>query len=58
MIYEIEKLNPVVKKHRISLVLLFGSRAKGNNSTERDLDLGVLFECDALPFDRFSRLSS
>lgn len=29
MIYEVEKLNPVVKKHHISLVLLFGSRAKG-----------------------------
>lgn len=57
MIYEVEKLNPVVKKHHISLVLLFGSRAKGNNSPESDLDLGVLFKCDALPFDRSEVIS-
>lgn len=50
MIYVVEKLDPVVKKHHISLLLLFGSRAKGNNSPESDLDLGVLFEDDA--FDR------
>lgn len=31
MNYEVEKLNQVVKKHYISLLLLFGSQAKGNN---------------------------
>lgn len=50
MIYEVEELNPLIKKHHISLLLLFGSRAKGNNLPESDLDLGVLFEGDA--FDR------
>jgi predicted nucleotidyltransferase len=55
MIYEVEKLNPIVKKHHISLLLLFGSRAKGNNSPESDLDLGVLFKSDA--FDQSKVIS-
>lgn len=55
MICEVEKLNSVVEKYHIVLLLLFGSRAKGNNSPESDLDLGVLFKSDA--FDRSEVIS-
>lgn len=55
MIYEAEKLNLAVKKHHISLLLLFGSRVKGNYSPESDLDLGVLFESNT--FDRAKVIS-
>jgi predicted nucleotidyltransferase len=43
---ELENLKPEIeklaKKHNLSLVLLYGSHAKGNMRTDSDIDLAVL----------------
>jgi predicted nucleotidyltransferase len=46
MTFNREKLENIVRKHGILMILLFGSRAKGNYSLKSDLDLGVLFNDD------------
>lgn len=53
--YDQAKINVLANKHKISLLLLFGSRAKGNYSPESDLDLGVVFDDDF--FDRTKVIS-
>jgi predicted nucleotidyltransferase len=47
MDYDRKKLQALIKKHHIALLLLFGSRATGRYSPDSDLDLGVLFNSDA-----------
>ncbi len=46
MNYDRKKLQTLVEKHHISLLLLFGSRANGRYSPDSDLDLGVQFNDD------------
>ena len=45
MDYDKIKLDPtVLKKHGVSLVLLFGSAVTGNRRQDSDVDFGVLFK--------------
>ena len=43
MLFNEEKLKAIVEKYQITLVLLFGSHAKGDNRPDSDVDLGILF---------------
>ena len=50
MDYNLDELKKLCIKHGIKMVLLYGSKAKGNSNDQSDIDLGVLLKDDFYNF--------
>lgn len=47
-----EKLKPIFERHGVTLAYLFGSAARGTMGPHSDIDVGVVFDENIVPFQK------